>query len=54
MAKVVNPLFTWRRAMLNSDLKPTTKHVLLTLSCYMNEFGKECFPSIDTLKGTQA
>ncbi|ARO88660.1 hypothetical protein EBAPG3_013260 [Nitrosospira lacus] len=49
MANTVKPLFKWRKAMINSDLPATTKHVLLTLSCHMNEFGTSCFPSIDTL-----
>lgn len=43
-------LFTWRHLVLQSGaLSATTKHVLLTLSCHMNDLGGGCFPSIDTL-----
>lgn len=38
------PLFTWRSAIAESDLHPTTRHVLLTLSCYMNERGGSAYP----------
>lgn len=38
------PLFTWRSAIADSDLPPTTRHVLLTLSCYMNERGGSAYP----------
>ena len=43
------PIFSWRHAVLRSDLPPTTRHVLLTLSCHMNDAGESCFPSIATL-----
>lgn len=49
MTSSSSPLFTWRRAMLDSNLAATTKHVLLTLSCRMNPSGASCFPSIETL-----
>jgi hypothetical protein len=49
MAKEVKPMFSWRMAVLGSELDSTTKHVLLTLSCHMNEFGENCFPSIQRL-----
>lgn len=42
---MTKPLFSWRQAILESDLPPTTRHVLLTLSCYMNDVGQSCFPS---------
>lgn len=42
-------LFSWREALLRSGLSPTTRHVLLTLACHMNEFGAGCFPSTRTL-----
>lgn len=32
--------WTWRHAILESDLSGTTKHVLLTISCFMNELGE--------------
>jgi len=41
--------WTWRHAIINSNLDPTTRHVLLTLSCFMNEVGGSCFPSQSTL-----
>lgn len=46
------PIFgawTWRRALLSSDLPGTTKHVLLTLSCHIPEIGGAAWPSIATL-----
>lgn len=46
--KQVN-LFSWRQAVVTSDLSSTTKHVLLTLACHMNDMGESCFPSVDTL-----
>lgn len=39
--------YTWRQAIQKSDLAPTTKHVLLNLSCYINDAGQAAFPSID-------
>lgn len=39
------PLFSWREGILESGLPPTTRHVLLTLSCHMNDLGESCFPS---------
>lgn len=39
------PLFTWRSAICDSDLPPTTRLVALTLSLHMNERGGSCFPS---------
>ena len=41
--------YSWRGAVLKSKLSPTTKLVLLTLGCHMNDMGESCFPSIDTL-----
>ena len=43
------PLFRWRSAIAQSELQPTTRHVLLTLSLHMNELGENCFPSTRTL-----
>jgi hypothetical protein len=37
--------WTWRHAVCASDLAPTTRHVLLTLSMFMNELGESCHPS---------
>ncbi len=42
-------MFDWRKAILKSDLPPTTRHVLLTLACHMNPMGESCFPSIKLL-----
>jgi hypothetical protein len=41
--------YTWRSAILKSGLKPTTRHVLLTLSCYVNDVGQSAYPSTKTL-----
>jgi hypothetical protein len=41
--------FSWRAAILNSNLSPTTRHVLLTLGCHMNDMGESCYPSIELL-----
>lgn len=43
------PFFSWREALLESNLPATTRHVLLTLACHMNAFGAGCFPSTRTL-----
>lgn len=40
------PLFSWRHAILESDLPSTTRLVLLTLSCHMSDAGDSCFPSV--------
>ncbi len=42
-------LFTWRSAIAESDLDPTTRHVALTMSLYMNERGGSCYPSVAAL-----
>ena len=44
-----NPFFSWRSAILKSSIPPTTKLVLLTLSCHMNDAGESCYPSINLL-----
>lgn len=41
--------YSWRAAILKSNLAPTTRHVLLTLSCYINDVGQSAYPSIATL-----
>ncbi|MEO9231602.1 MAG: helix-turn-helix domain-containing protein [Devosia sp.] len=41
--------FSWRQAILESNLQPTTRHVLLTLACHMNDAGESCYPSIELL-----
>jgi len=42
--------WTWRHAILESDLKPTTRHVLLTISCHMNDVGEGCYPTTKDLQ----
>lgn len=41
--------YSWREAILASNLSCTTKLVLLTLSCHMNDMGQSCFPSVRLL-----
>jgi hypothetical protein len=41
--------YTWRAAILKSNLAPTTRHVLLTLSCYVNDIGQSAHPSTKLL-----
>lgn len=36
-------LWTWRRQILQSSLPPETRHVLLTLSCYMRDADMQCY-----------
>lgn len=42
--------WSWRHAILKSNLPPTTRHVLLTISCYMNELGAGCYPTVKDLE----
>lgn len=49
MTRELSPLFTWRSAIVDSGLPPTSRHVALTLSLHMNERGGSCFPSLETL-----
>jgi hypothetical protein len=37
--------YTWRHAIINSTLPPTTRHVMLTLSCHVNDAGEAAYPS---------
>jgi len=41
--------WSWRHAVIDSDLKPTTRHVLLTIGCSMNDKGEGCFPTTKQL-----
>jgi len=45
----MNNLFTWRHGILESDLPATTKHILLTLACHMNDVGGCNFSSKEQL-----
>lgn len=46
---ILSPLFTWRSAIVDSELPATVRHVALTLSLHMNERGGSAFPAIRTL-----
>ncbi|MGO4449072.1 helix-turn-helix domain-containing protein [Phyllobacterium sp. TAF24] len=37
--------WSWRHAIIKSDLQATTRHVLLTISCFMNDMGDGCYPT---------
>jgi hypothetical protein len=41
--------WSWRHAVLKSALPPTTRHVLLTISCFMNDVGGGCYPTQEQL-----
>ena len=41
--------WTWRHLIIKSNLPPTTRHVLLTLSCFMNDVGGGCYPTQEQL-----
>ncbi|WP_299075859.1 helix-turn-helix domain-containing protein [uncultured Paraglaciecola sp.] len=43
------PMHDWRVCILSSDLHPTTRHVLITLSLHMNPWGKSCYPTINQI-----
>jgi len=49
MNATLSPLFSWRAAICDSDLPPTTRLVALTLSLHMNERGGSAFPKQATL-----
>ncbi len=40
-----NRAWSWRHAIIKSDLQATTRHVLLTISCFMNDVGDGCYPT---------
>jgi hypothetical protein len=46
---VQSAYFSWQHAILKSQLKPTTKHVCLTIGCHMAADGSGCFPSYATI-----
>ena len=47
--KEYRPFFSWRQAMMQSDLPGTTKLVAHTLAAHMNAAGEACYPSIKTI-----
>lgn len=49
MNAMLSPLFSWRAAICDSTLAPTTRLVALTLSLHMNERGGSAFPKQATL-----
>lgn len=49
MTDHLSPLFSWRSAITDSGLSPTTRLVALVLSLHMNERGGSCYPSQATL-----
>lgn len=46
-----NRAWTWRHAITQSSLAPTTRLVLLTISCFMNDTGDGCYPTTKQLAG---
>lgn len=44
-----NRSWSWRHAVLKSSLPATTRHVLLTISCFMNDVGGGCYPTQEQL-----
>lgn len=44
-----NRAWSWRHAVLKSGLPATTRHVLLTISCFMNDVGGGCYPTQEQL-----
>ncbi len=42
-------VWSWRHAILQSDLPATTSHVLLTIACYINDVGVGCYPTTKQL-----
>jgi hypothetical protein len=50
MKNELQSYFTWRSAVMDSDLPSITRHILLTLSTYMNDHGDAVYPSLKTLE----
>lgn len=42
-------VWSWKDAVVSSQLEPNTKFILLVLSLYMDAKGGSCYPTIDTL-----
>lgn len=45
----VKPLYSWRAAICDSDLRPAVRHVALAMSLYMSERGDSAFPGAKRL-----
>jgi|GEM_PF-6760184 len=48
----VKASWSWRHAIIQSDLEPTTRHVLLTISLFMNDIGQGAYPTTKKLAQT--
>tara|TARA_Y100000310_G_C20356694_1_gene657008 strand:+ start:74 stop:571 length:498 start_codon:yes stop_codon:yes gene_type:complete len=48
MSRATNK-FSWERALGESDLSPTARHVALRIACFMSKDGASAFPSVATL-----
>lgn len=46
---MANERFRWEHAIRESDLPPSTRHVLLTMATYMDRDGMNCYPSQEEL-----
>lgn len=42
-------IWSWRQVVISSSLPATTRHVLLTLACFMNDLGGGCYPTTKQL-----
>ncbi len=42
-------VWSWEESIMESDLSPTTRLVLLVLATHMNNFGQGCYPSLDRI-----
>ena len=47
--KKIGHFYTWRTAILDSNLEPNCKYILIVLSTFMNEHCPSAFPSTNTL-----
>lgn len=45
----MTPLFRWRQAILDSELRSTERLVALVLSTHMDRHGASCYPSLTTI-----
>ncbi|RUW26938.1 helix-turn-helix domain-containing protein [Mesorhizobium sp. M4B.F.Ca.ET.013.02.1.1] len=50
MARAQSTSWSWRHAIITSGLEATTRHVLLTISCFMNDVGGGCYPTTKQLE----
>jgi len=45
----VSNKFSWERAVVQSDLDATSRHVALTVGLHFSKAGDSCWPSLETL-----